>query len=166
MSLSNSPVILSLFGGGNRSKYNQFKRACKELDIKVIPANSPEAKGRVERGFDTFQDRLVAELRLYNIWKMDKANEYLRERFLPDYWDRKLTVEPRNPESRYRPLPKNITLKEIFCLKYKRLVNGDHTVKWDAKIWQLDWPREHSIRKMAKSIFFPVHLLLSLLIIN
>ena len=144
------------FGGVPKARYNQFKRACKELDIKVISANSPEAKGRVERGFDTFQDRIIPELRIYGIKKMDKANEYLREKFLPNYWDRRLTVEPRNPESKYRPLPKDVDLKEILCLKYQRTVNGDHTVTWDSKTWQLDWPRERPIR--GHQIEFRVYL--------
>jgi len=134
------------FGGGNRQKYNQFKRACEEIGIKVIPANSPEAKGRIERSFDTFQDRLIPELRIYGITKMGEANEYLRRKFLKNYWDRKLTVEPRNPESKYRAVPKGIDLNEIFCLKYQRTVNGDHTVSWDAKTYQLDWPKDRPIR--------------------
>lgn len=134
------------FGGHKRKGFNQFKRACKEVGIRVLFASSAEAKGRIERAWDTFQDRLVPELRIYGITKMDKANVYLAKKFLPNYWDRKCRVEPRNPESKYRPVPKHIDLKEVFCLKYRRRVNGDHTVQWRAKTYQLIWPRERSIR--------------------
>ena len=134
------------FGGPKRKGFNQFKRACKEIGIRVISANSSEAKGRIERTWDTFQDRLIPELRLYNITKMDKANEYVSKTFLPNYWDRKCRVEPRNKESKYKPIPKHIDLNEVFCLKYHRTVNGDHTVQWRSKTYQLDWPREKSIR--------------------
>ena len=134
------------FGSGKRRGFNQFRRACEELGIKIFFANSPEAKGRVERANATFQDRIIPELRLYDITKREKANEYLQEKFLPDYWDRKCRVEPRSPESKYRPVPAHIELNEVFCLKYRRQVNGDHTVQWRAKTYQLDWPRIKPIR--------------------
>lgn len=134
------------FGGPKRKGFNQFKRACKEVGIRVLFASSAEAKGRIERAWDTFQDRLIPELRIYDITKMDNANEYLQQKFLPNYWERKCRVEPRNKEPKYRPVPKHIELKEVFCLKYRRTVNRDHTVQWRAKTYQLDWPKQHSIR--------------------
>ena len=134
------------FGSGKRRGFNQFRRACEELGIKVFFANSPEAKGRVERANATFQDRIIPELRLYEIRSREKANEYLQQKFLPNYWERKCRVEPRSPESKYRPLPPHIELNEVFCLKYRRTVNGDHTVQWRAKTYQLDWPRTKPIR--------------------
>jgi transposase len=134
------------FGGPKRQGFNQFKRACKEIGIRVLFASSAEAKGRIERAWDTFQDRLVPELRLYDITKMAAANEYVREKFLPNYWERKCRVEPRNPESKYRPIPKHVDLNEIFCLKYRRRVNGDHTVQWRAETYALRWPKDRSIR--------------------
>lgn len=135
------------FGGpGKRRGFNQFKRACEELKIRVFFACSAEAKGRIERTFNTFQDRIIPELRIENIWKQEKANEYLLKRFLPKYWDRKCRVEPREKATRYKPVPKHIDLNEVFCSKYRRTVNGDHTVQWRAKTYQLNWPREKSIR--------------------
>jgi transposase len=134
------------FGGGKRQEFNQFKRACRELDIKLIFACSAEAKGRIERAWDTCQDRLIPELRLYDINRREKANEYVRDKFLPNYWDRKCRVEPRSKESKYRPIPKGMDINEILCIKERRLVNGDHTVSWNAKTYKLDWPQERSIR--------------------
>lgn len=135
------------FGGpGKRRGFNQFRRACEELGTKIFFANSAEAKGRVERANATFQDRVIPELRLYDIRGREKANEYLQQKFLPDYWDRKCRVEPRNPDSKYRPVPAHIDLNEVFCLKYRRTVNGDHTVQWRAQTYQLNWPRTKPIR--------------------
>jgi transposase len=134
------------FGGPKRSQFNQFKRACQEVGIRVLFASSAQAKGRIERAWGTFQDRLIPELRLFDVTRMDKANEYLQQKFLPNYWERKCRVEPRDKESKYRPVPKEVDLDQIFCLKYRRNVNGDHTVQWRAETYQLDWPRERSIR--------------------
>jgi transposase len=134
------------FGSGKRRGFNQFRRACEELGIRVFFAHSPQAKGRIERANQTFQDRLIPELRLYDIWKKEKANEYLKQKFLPNYWERKCRVEPRSSESKYRSVPPHIDLREVFCLKYRRTVNGDHTVQWRAQTYQLDWPRSKPIR--------------------
>jgi transposase len=134
------------FGQGKRRGFNHFRKVCDELGIRLFFAFSPEAKGRVERANATFQDRLIPELRIYDIWRMDKANVYLKEKFLPNYWDRKCRVEPRSSESKYRPVPAHIDLDEVFCMKYRRTVNGDHTVQWRTKTYQLDWPRNKPIR--------------------
>jgi transposase len=128
------------FGGGKRAYFAQFKRACGELGIRILFASSPEAKGRIERTFNTFQDRIVPELALYDIRRRDKANEYLWKKFLPNYWERRCRVAPRDPQSKYRPLPKGTNLSEIFCLKYRRTVNNDNTVQWRKKVYQLAWP--------------------------
>ena len=66
-----------IFGGAKRFHFSQVSRACKELGIEIIFANSPEGKGRIERAFDTLQDRLIAELEIENINSMDEANHYL-----------------------------------------------------------------------------------------
>jgi len=63
-----------------------MQRACEELGIEIIFANSPQSKGRIERAFDTFQDRLVPELRLNNIKDIVSANAYLKHVFIPQFW--------------------------------------------------------------------------------
>jgi transposase len=134
-------------GGGKRGGfYNQFKRACDELDIRIIFASSPEAKGRIERTWDTFQDRIIPEMRVRNIHRMPAANDYLQNQFIPNYWTPNNTVVPRELESRYKPLPKEKDLREIFCLKEHRSVKRDHTLSWEGKTYQLDSPLKYSIR--------------------
>jgi hypothetical protein len=77
---------------------------------------------------------------------MEKANDYLQNHFLVDYWDRKNTVLARDPELKFKELPAQIELKEILCLKDYRLVNRDHTINWHGITYQIEWSRKHSIR--------------------
>lgn len=134
-------------GGGKRAHFNQFKRAAEELGIRVITASSPEAKGRIERAWDTIQDRLIPEMRLRNIRSMPAANSYLQEQFLPNYWRRKNTVIAKSPEKRYRPLSPDMDLREILCLKETRMVKRDHTLSWQNERYRLDSPVKYSIYK-------------------
>jgi transposase len=134
-------------GGGKRGGfYNQFKRACDELNIRIIFASSPEAKGRIERTWDTIQDRIIPEMRIRNIRSMPAANEYLQNRFIPDYWAKNNKVVPRSLESRYTRLPDDIKLRDIFCLKEYRNIKRDHTISWENQTYQLDSPLKYSIR--------------------
>lgn len=133
-------------GGGKRAFFNQFKRACGELNIRIIFASSPEAKGRIERTWDTFQDRIIPEMRIRQIHRMPAANDYLQNQFIPNYWTPRNTVVPRSLESRYTPIPLDKNLREIFCLKEYRSVNRDHTLSWDGTTYQLDSPLKYSIR--------------------
>lgn len=133
-------------GGGKRTGFNQFKRACDELGIRIIFASSPEAKGRIERTWDTFQDRIVPEMRIRNIFRMPAANDYLQNQFIPNYWQPNNTVVARDLERKYKPLPSQIDLREIFCVKEHRSVNRDHTLSWDGTIYQLESPLKYSIR--------------------
>lgn len=133
------------FGGSKRVQFTQFKRACEELDIKVIFARSAEAKGRIERAWNTIQDRIVPEMRIRNIHRMPAANDYLQSQFLPNYWRIENTVAPKSPETRYRTLSPLISLKEIYCLKEYRTVNRDHTVSWEGVTYQLHSPVKYSI---------------------
>jgi len=134
-------------GGGKRGGfYNQFKRACDELDIRIIFASSPEAKGRIERTWDTFQDRIIPEMRVRKIHRMQAANDYLQQQFIPNYWTPKNTVVPHSLESRYKPVPAEKSLRDIFCLKEHRSVKRDHTLSWGGVVYQLDSPLKYSIR--------------------
>ena len=78
-----------LFGGQKRTDFAQVKRALNELNIQIIYANSAEAKGRIERHWETLQDRLVPEMRLRNITSYTAANEYLNSQFLPVEYNKK-----------------------------------------------------------------------------
>lgn len=103
----------------------QIERALEELGITLIPANSPQAKGRIERLFRTLQDRLVNEMRLAEIKDYDNANEFLINKFLPSHNNR-FNIKA---ESVYKPLPSNINLDIIFSKQYVRTVNKDNTIQ-------------------------------------
>lgn len=114
----------------------QFKRAMTELGIGVICANTPQAKGRVERGFETHQDRLVKELRLANISTMEAANEFLRDVYIPDH-NRRCAVAPAEAEDGHRPLMASHRLDEILSMRETRVVCNDFTVRYENKWLQL-----------------------------
>jgi hypothetical protein len=114
----------------------QFTRAMEELGVQVICAHSPQAKGRVERGFDTHQDRLVKELRLAGISTIPDANRFLRKVYLPDH-NRRCAVEPRDAHDAHRPLLKDHRLEEILSLRTPRGVANDFTLRYKNQFFQL-----------------------------
>jgi hypothetical protein len=116
-------------GGEKRRHFTQFVRACEELGICIVTTSSPEAKGRIERSFRTAQDRLIPELALHGIKGMADANRYLEQVFLPDYWNARLTVEPKSPTSRYRGLRADQNLDLILCYKYRRKLARNHAIQ-------------------------------------
>ncbi|NBV51727.1 ISNCY family transposase [bacterium] len=140
------------FGGGKRAYFNQFKRACEELGIKIIFASSAQGKGRIERAWDTFQDRLIPEMRLRKIISMPAANHYLQEQFLPNYWKTNNTVPAKSKKSSYTPLESTVDLKETLCLKEYRTVNADHTISWEGITYSLQSPVKHSIYRQKIEI--------------
>jgi transposase len=111
----------------------QFGRALAQLGITYIAANSPQAKGRIERLWGTFQDRLTSELRLAGATDLDAANALLRH-FLPDY-NRRFGRAPRESETAWRPVPEN--LDRICCFIYERNVSNDNVVQWDGRRFQI-----------------------------
>ena len=113
----------------------QFGRALEELDIRLIMAHTPQAKGRIERAWGTFQDRLVSELRLTGASTIEQANKVLWD-FIPRYNER-FAVAPAQPGSAYRPLPAGVSLDKTLCFKYLRTVANDNTVQFDSAAIQL-----------------------------
>ena len=113
----------------------QFARALEELDIHLILAHTPQAKGRVERAWGTFQDRLVSELRLAGASTIEEANRVLWD-FLPRY-NEQFGVAPAQLGSAYRPLPAGVSLNETLCFKYLRTVANDNTVSFNGSTLQL-----------------------------
>jgi hypothetical protein len=112
----------------------QFGRALHELGIEWIAAHSPQAKGRIERLFETLQDRLVKEMRLAGIDSIAGANHFLEMRFLPE-WEQRFTATPRNPRNAHRRLRQEHRLEEILSVRATRRVAQDHTVSWDGNHW-------------------------------
>jgi transposase len=122
----------------------QFGRAMKELGVKVIPAFSPQAKGRVERMWGVFQDRLVVELRLAGAKNIEQANMVL-ERFLSDF-NARFREEPKEKTNLFRKAPCRTQLDRILCLKEQRTVAKDHTVSFEGLILQIPPSRRfHSL---------------------
>src|ERR1700726_3585234 len=113
---------------------SHFGRALQELGIEWIAAHSPQAKGRIERLFETLQDRLVKEMRLAGINSILGANHFLETRFLPE-WQQRFTVAPRNARNAHRPLGREQRLEEILSVRITRRVAEDHTVSWDGNRW-------------------------------
>ena len=141
-----------IFGGPKRCNFSQVKRACSELGIQIIFANSPQGKGRIERSFDTFQDRLVPELRLHDIQDMDCANRYLLEEFIPSFWSEHVEVIPRCANSEFTPVPEPADLNDIFIVKDYRKIRNDHTFSYGNKFYFIESPLKHSIAKQKIEI--------------
>lgn len=120
----------------NRKPLSQFERALEELGVKVIHAHSPQAKGRVERSFKTFQDRLVKEMRLKKISSIEEANEFLKY-YLPIF-NQRFSVEAAKKADLHRPLPKNINLNTILCIKTKRALRNDFTIAHHKILYQIE----------------------------
>lgn len=119
----------------NRNPLSEFERVAKELGVNVIHANSPQAKGRIERLFNTLQDRLVKEMRLAGIKTIDEANK-----FLPKYLaahNRRFAHIPKNNLNMHKPVPSTWTLDRIFCIKSERVLKNDFTVAYNNNVYQI-----------------------------
>lgn len=126
----------------------QFGRAMKELDIKLIYANSPQAKGRIERTNRTLQDRLVKELRLNKISSIEKANALL-PKFIEDY-NRRFAVVPKASTNAHRPLLQEQKLDLIFTIQEFRQLSKNLTFQYKNIIYQIQTEREVYALRRAK----------------
>jgi len=115
----------------------QIARALGELGIVWIPAHSPQAKGRVERQFQTAQDRLVKGMRVAGVRTLEEANAYLGNEYLP-WWNQTLVVPPAHAADAHRPLGKEHDLAAILSHVEQRQVTNDYTIRWDGKFYQID----------------------------
>ena len=120
----------------NIKAQSQFERALKTLDVNVIHANSPQAKGRVERSFNTHQDRLVKELRLKAISNLKDANRFLQTYYIPKH-NRKFAVTADNKANLHRPVLKHLNLNRIFCIKNKVCLRNDFTIQYKNRFYQV-----------------------------
>lgn len=124
----------------------QFGRAMTELGVTIIPASSPQAKGRIERFWGFSQDRLVAELRLDGACNIEQANQTLA-RFLRETVNSHFKVAPANSQPVFRKAPKVQLLDRILCLKDTRTVAKDHTVSFEGLTLQI--PPSKGFRSIA-----------------
>jgi len=120
----------------NTKPLSEFERALKELGVRVRHAHSAPAKGRVERLFKTFQDRLVKEMRLRGVRTVKEGNAFL-QKYLPGY-NRRFSVRPQEPGNFHRPLPPGINLTSILCIKTARTLRNDFTVAHNRKLYQIE----------------------------
>jgi hypothetical protein len=141
-----------IFGGPKRCNFSQMYWACDELGIQIIFANSPQGKGRVERSFDTFQDRLIPELRLNGINDMAIANSYLRGTFIPQYWDKNIRVIARSTSDEFTSIPEHINLDDVCVVKDYRKIRNDHTFSYANKLYLIESPLKRSIAKQRIEI--------------
>jgi transposase len=112
---------------------SQFGRALAELGVKMLHAHSPQAKGRIERLFNTFQDRMVKEMRLRGVSTIPEANRFLAS-YLPVY-NRRFSVPPKKKENLHRTV--NVELDTILCVKTERTLRNDHTIQHNGTLYQI-----------------------------
>jgi transposase len=120
----------------DKTRPTQVGRALKELGIQMIAAYSPQARGRSERNFGTWQGRLPQELRMAGITTVEAANRFLRERYITEF-NSKFTVEPAVAGTAFRKSGRS-DLDRIFSLQTERVVEKDNTVAIKDQRWQID----------------------------
>jgi len=123
----------------DRQRLTQVGRALRELGIAMIPAYSPQARGRSERNFGTWQRRLPQELRLRGLTTKEEANRFLRERYIAEF-NRKFAVAAAQPESAFVPVGGK-DLQRIFSLQQERVVNRDNTISYGNRVLQIERTR-------------------------
>jgi len=128
-----------------------FGKVCKKLGIEIITANSPQAKGRVERKHGVYQDRFLKELRFRGVTTVDEANALLRGGFC-DLLNVKFAREPKNKADYHREVPRAMELAEVFVREELRRVANDWTLSFNGRIYQigpenrlLPKPKDHVI---------------------
>jgi hypothetical protein len=119
----------------DKKPMSQFERSLSELGVTVIHANSPQAKGRVERSFRTLQDRLVKEMRLSMVKSVEQANEFLI-RYHPLY-NSKFKVKAVSEVDLHQPALSMRALDKIFCIREERTLRNDFTIAYNGKLYQI-----------------------------
>jgi len=120
----------------DHNRVTQVGRALRELGIQLIPAYSPQARGRSERGFGTWQGRLPQELRLRGLTMVDAANQFLREHYLSEF-NQRFMVKAAERGTAFVPLRRK-DLDLVFALQHERVVGRDNTVSFANRSWQIE----------------------------
>lgn len=137
----------------NQELMTQFERAMNQLSVKVIHANSPQAKGRVEKMNGTLQRRLVKEMRLNKINTIPNANRFLKEIFIPKF-NKQFAVTPAKPNDLHRRLnigEKN-SLNKILSVQSERIIGNDYTIRFKNNYYQLTATQPTTVYKKDKII--------------
>ena len=129
----------------------QFGRALHEMNIDIICANTPAAKGRVERSFGTLQDRLVKELRLAGISDLEAGNGFLT-RFI-EHYNGKFGKPPFSASDAHRPVAAEVSLADVFAWKEERTLSGNLTLQYDQVLFMLDpTPEAHRLARQRVTV--------------
>jgi hypothetical protein len=124
----------------------QFGRMCQKLDIRIIAANSPQAKGRVERGNGTHQDRLIKKMGRKKIRTHEAANEFLQQEYLADH-NARFAREPAEPQDYHRQAPSAREWEQVFCLETERSISNDWVVRYENRYFQLERSSDYPPRQ-------------------
>lgn len=124
----------------------QFGRMCQKLDIRIIAANSPQAKGRVERGNGTHQDRLIKKMRRKKIRTHETANEFLQQEYLTEHNER-FAREPARAEDYHRQAPSSRELEQVFRLETERSISNDWVIRYGNRYLQLERSSDYPPRQ-------------------
>jgi hypothetical protein len=135
----------------NKELMTQFGRAMMDLAITLIPADSPQAKGRIERLFQTLQDRLIKEMRLANINNPKDGNKFLEEVFIPKFND-KFSVTPAKEDDIHKSLTDTdkVNINRIFSVQSERVINNDFTIQFKNNWYQLAEIQTTTVRAREK----------------
>jgi transposase len=129
----------------------QFGRMCQKLDIRIIAANSPQAKGRVERGNGTHQDRLIKKMGRKKICTHEAANEFLQQHYLPDH-NTRFARDSASPQDYHRKAPKAGDLDQVFCLETERSISNDWVVRYENRYFQLERTSDYPPRQAKVTV--------------
>jgi transposase len=142
-------------GAVDKDNPTQVHRALQQLGIELIPAYSPEARGRSERMFGTLQKRLPQELRLHGITDMAAANRFLAEVYLPEH-NRRFRAAPSAAESAFVPY-RGRPPADILCVQEERVVGNDNTVRYNGRCLQIppDRHRHHYVKIKVRVHEYP-----------
>jgi hypothetical protein len=129
----------------------QFGRMCQKLDIRIIAANSPQAKGRVERGNGTHQDRLIKKMGRKKIGTHEAANRFLQEEYLADH-NARFARAPVEPQDYHRQAPGARELEQVFCLETERSISNDWVVRYENRYFQLERTSDYPPRQAQVTV--------------
>jgi transposase len=129
----------------------QFGRMCGKLDIRIIAANSPQAKGRVERGNGTHQDRLIKKMGRQKIRTHAEANRFLQEEYLADH-NLRFAREAADPQDYHRQAPGARELEQVFCLETERSISNDWVVRYENRYFQLERTSDYPPRQAKVTV--------------
>jgi len=129
----------------------QFGRMCRKLDIGILAANSPQAKGRVERGNGTHQDRLVKKMGRKKIRTHAEANRFLQEEYLADH-NARFARAPAAVQDYHRQAPSARELEQVFCLETERSISNDWVVRYENRYLQLERQSDYPPRQAKVTV--------------